>query len=407
MKINLKLSKDKKYLLACSYGPDSMCLFDLLLKGGYKFEIAHVNYHLREEEPKEMEDMKKICKNFKIPLHIIDVYMPSGVNEEGWARNVRYDYFSSLGKKLNIKDVLIAHNEDDLIETFCLQLKRKNIVSYYGLKEVSNYKDVNIVRPLLKYKKSDLLKYCDENKVHYGIDLSNFDTSYERNEIRKNLVSKMSELKRKLILDEIKVLNEELKKKITEISKFIEEDGGFFKKTISNLNDDDLQLLLIRVLELKEIYYPISKKFVNEFKKILKKDINWHKELKNNVYLTIDYGYVNIYELLINDYKYTLKDLDNSIFKLNSKSKMYEKIIEEGVYLKNGLKTNEVFKLQNGVKKKIGRCFIDWKVPFIYRRLWPGIYNKNNELIYVPHYQEQSSIKNEGPLIFDLNHFIK
>ena len=49
----LNLDKDKKYLLACSYGPDSMALFYLLLEIGFKFDVAHVNYHLRKESDVE------------------------------------------------------------------------------------------------------------------------------------------------------------------------------------------------------------------------------------------------------------------------------------------------------------------------------------------------------------------
>ena len=45
----LNLDKNKKYLLACSYGPDSMALFSMLLEEGYRFEVAHVNYHFRNE----------------------------------------------------------------------------------------------------------------------------------------------------------------------------------------------------------------------------------------------------------------------------------------------------------------------------------------------------------------------
>ena len=44
-----KLSKKHKYLLTCSYGPDSMALFYYLLENGYSFEVAHVNYHILEQ----------------------------------------------------------------------------------------------------------------------------------------------------------------------------------------------------------------------------------------------------------------------------------------------------------------------------------------------------------------------
>lgn len=69
----LNLEKDKNYLLACSYGPDSMALFDMLLKGGYHFSAALVNYHLRPESSDEMYGFIKYCEKHKISYHVKDI----------------------------------------------------------------------------------------------------------------------------------------------------------------------------------------------------------------------------------------------------------------------------------------------------------------------------------------------
>ncbi len=403
--IKLNLNKNEKYILACSYGPDSMCLFDLLLKGKYCFEIAHVNYHLREEEPKEMQDLKKICKIFKIPLHIIDVSMPNGVNEEGWARQVRYDYFSEIADELKIFNVLVAHNQDDLIETFYLQQKRNNVVSFYGLKETTKYKNINIIRPLLNYKKSVLREYCDENKVHYGIDWSNYDTSYERNEIRKNIVSLMDDLNRKKVLEEIENLNNVKEKRRNEISKLITESNGFFVQSACMLSYEDIQSLLIFIFEKKGIYWPVSKEFAKEFSNILKNNQNWHLEIDKNTFLCVDYGYVGVYTLKNVNYEFGLDKIE-PYFKLNTNSPLYKKVHNEGVLIKSNLRTNETYILPNGVKKKIGRCFIDWKIPYVYRKIWPGIYNNSGELIYVPRYQKVVKNEEHSPLIFNIEDFV-
>ena len=404
--IKLNLNKKEKYILACSYGPDSMCLFDILLKEKYDFEIAHVNYHLREEEPREMEDMKVICEKNNIKLHIIDVFMPKGANEEGWAREVRYDYFDELARKLNIFNVLVAHNEDDLIETYLLQKKRNNVVSYYGLKEVMKYKSINVIRPLLGCKKSELQKYCDENKVHYGIDWSNFDVSYKRNDIRKNVVSLMSEKDREKMLNEIKKINKEKEDKKIRISKFIEERGGFLTKNVNDISSEDMQLLLILILENKGIYHPISREFAREFLSVVMSNKNWHLKLKENVYLCVDYGLVNVYLILTPSYKFGINNL-GSYFKINENSNLYNKVINDFEYIKCGLNTTESYKLQNGATKKIGRCFIDWKMPYVYRIIWPGIYDKNDNLIYVPRYQKEVKNSENSLLKFDLKNFIK
>ena len=60
MKIDLDASK--KYLLACSFGPDSMALFSLLKEQGYTFEVAHVNYNMRSESLDEMTKLNEYCK---------------------------------------------------------------------------------------------------------------------------------------------------------------------------------------------------------------------------------------------------------------------------------------------------------------------------------------------------------
>ena len=65
-----KLSVDKKYLLACSYGPDSMALFNLLLKDNINFDVAIVNYHLREESDLEVKGLKSFCETHKKTLFI-------------------------------------------------------------------------------------------------------------------------------------------------------------------------------------------------------------------------------------------------------------------------------------------------------------------------------------------------
>ena len=68
----LNLDKNKKYLLACSYGPDSMALFSMLLKEVYKFEVAHVNYHFRKESDQEEKELREYCSKYNINIHLLD-----------------------------------------------------------------------------------------------------------------------------------------------------------------------------------------------------------------------------------------------------------------------------------------------------------------------------------------------
>ena len=89
--------------------------------------------------------------------------------------------------------MLVAHQKDDLIETYLMQKERKLGVSYYGLRQSNTIKGVKVFRPLLDYTKQDLLTYCKDHQISYGIDESNESDDYTRNKIRHHKIDKMSD----------------------------------------------------------------------------------------------------------------------------------------------------------------------------------------------------------------------
>ena len=149
----LNLDKKQKYLLACSHGPDSMALLYMLKEEGYNFAVAHVNYHLREEADKEQEQLEKYCAKNKIKIHDYEVdEVLNAANLEEQCRVLRYSFFKELVNEFGYYAVLIAHNQDDVIETYLMQKKRQNLVEYYGIKESPIIFDIRIIRPLSQSK---------------------------------------------------------------------------------------------------------------------------------------------------------------------------------------------------------------------------------------------------------------
>ena len=89
----LNLNKNQKYLLACSHGPDSMALFYMLKEEGYKFAVAHVNYHLREESNLEQQQLEAYCDKRSVQLFVKDVDEYLGKNNlEEKCRVIRYSF---------------------------------------------------------------------------------------------------------------------------------------------------------------------------------------------------------------------------------------------------------------------------------------------------------------------------
>lgn len=215
----LNLEKNKKYLLACSFGPDSMALFDMLLKEGYQFAVAHVNYRLRSEADDEEISLRNYCMRNGVQIFVNKVSENLGdSNLEKKCRDIRYNFFIGVVKSRGFDALLVAHQEDDLIETYLMQKRRKNLVNYFGIREISYFSDVEIIRPLLSYKKNDLLIYCRMFGVPYAIDKTNLEDHFLRNQIRHQIVEKLNNEERKAILQEIEENNKELAQIIEKVS---------------------------------------------------------------------------------------------------------------------------------------------------------------------------------------------
>lgn len=197
----------KKYIAAVSGGPDSMAMLNM-----YKNNIeavCHVNYHKRKDSNNDENIVRNFCNQNNIKLYVKNVDKKDYKNNENFqsqARHIRYNFFEEISNILNIKEIIIAHNQDDYMETALMQINKKSKSLYYGIRKRNNYKSLLIYRPLLKIPKNKLMKYCDDNNIQYAIDSSNSSDIYERNRMRKE-ISKWSTIKRNVFLFNVKFYN--------------------------------------------------------------------------------------------------------------------------------------------------------------------------------------------------------
>lgn len=196
---DLGITPNHSLLLACSGGIDSMCLADLLIKSGYTFSVAHVNYGLRGQESKEdMEFVQLFCKQRKLPVYVLNAHeqIKVGGNIQEQAREIRYSWFHELLSNHDIDFILTAHHMNDQAETIML-----NLIRGTGLKGLAGMQHSNekIIRPLLPYSKSAILNYCIEYDIPYRDDSSNAELKYTRNKIRHKVLPLLSEINPKAI----------------------------------------------------------------------------------------------------------------------------------------------------------------------------------------------------------------
>ena len=180
--------KHAKLALGVSGGVDSMCLLYWLHEIGADFICLHVNHRLRKEADVETEYVKDVCKKLNIPCHIF--YWDDDKPENGLeaaAREARYKMMTDFCHENDVEYLLTAHQSDDQIETFLMNLSRGS--GLYGLSAMlpqSERNGIKILRPLLDISRDEIKRYCDENKIKYFVDSMNSDEHYTRVKIRKN-----------------------------------------------------------------------------------------------------------------------------------------------------------------------------------------------------------------------------
>jgi len=186
----------KKNLLAFSGGIDSTALFFLLLESNIPFDIAIVDYNLREQSKKEVEYAKDLAKRYDKDIYIKSLNLPSS-NFEAIARKTRYEFFEKVIKENSYDNLLTAHQLDDKLEWFFMQFsKGAGAVELLGLEEKEDREFYSLIRPLLNYTKEELLEYLHSHDIKYFIDESNTDTKYKRNYFRQKYTKEfLSEFK--------------------------------------------------------------------------------------------------------------------------------------------------------------------------------------------------------------------
>lgn len=216
------IKSNPKYVIGVSGGPDSMCLLDK-----YKSKIiavCHINYHMRESASRDELIVKNYCQKNNLNFFLKNCFFnkENKTNFQDWARTQRYDFMIEVAKKFQCNTILVAHHLNDFVESALIQLEKKSKTLFLGINKFSYYKGTKIYRPLLQLKKEELIKYCKDKNIDYGIDESNFDLKYLRNKLRQK-ISKWSKVKFNNFYKKILIFNKDNKTLKNKIDKFYKE----------------------------------------------------------------------------------------------------------------------------------------------------------------------------------------
>ncbi len=245
------LNRGDGVVLGLSGGPDSVCLFFVLLalkeEYGLTINAVHINHMIRGKDADEDEEyVRQLCNDFEVPLKAYRIDIPSMAKESGRsveeeARMARYAAFEEVANSLkdsglNAK-IAVAHNADDNAETVLFHMARgTGLDGMCGIAPVRG----DIIRPLLAVSKGEILEFLEDNGIAYCIDATNQEVDYDRNRIRHNIMPELNKINDKA-LEHIFDMTERL----SEVADYIsfeasgllqmakEEDGSLRKRALS------------------------------------------------------------------------------------------------------------------------------------------------------------------------------
>ena len=259
LKKNFLFEKKPKIAVAVSGGPDSMCLIFLLNKWIQKNNgslIALVVDHgIRKESILESKIIIKYLLKHNIKSKLLKVNKMNVINKSmNEARNNRFSHILNYCLRYKFFHLFVAHHYDDNLETFLLRKVAGS--NFYGLKSMQqkiNMEGVLVLRPLLEYKKIEILEYNNNNKIFYVEDPSNKKIKYSRVAIRKFL--KNNHIYKNDIIDEFNLIQNYFSPYIKMIFQIFNQLAKNIKKEIISVDviiffkhDEEIQIKIIEII---------------------------------------------------------------------------------------------------------------------------------------------------------------
>ncbi len=173
-----------KYIIAVSGGIDSVVLLHYLQKlPDLQLIVAHVDHGIRHNSSKDATFVANLAQQYGLMYEEIR-YELGARSSEDKARQARYEFLHKIRQKHQAQAVITAHHANDVVETMMINLMRGT--GWRGLCSLKNTHD--LVRPLLSFKKADIIKYAQQHNLKWKEDSTNEDDKYLRNRIRKYLL---------------------------------------------------------------------------------------------------------------------------------------------------------------------------------------------------------------------------
>lgn len=191
-------------VVAVSGGPDSVALLHILHELAPRDDLtliaAHVDHGFRgEESALEAKMVREMAAKLGILCESTYIDLPAYIeetrmNSQSAAREKRYAFLHEIAQKHDAARIAVAHHGDDQAETVLMRIVRGTSpggLSGIPIRRIE--KNVELIRPLLRMYKADILNFCEQRGLRYSLDSSNEQRYYFRNTVRLDLLPALAQ----------------------------------------------------------------------------------------------------------------------------------------------------------------------------------------------------------------------
>lgn len=168
-----------------SGGADSVALAEALWRVGANPEIWHFNHRWRGAAAgRDAEWVRNWARKRKLKFRLGHARQ-AGRNGEGEARAERWDFFGQQARRGKVRELWLAHQQDDQAETVLMQLLRgAGPDGLAGMAGRSQRGSLAVVRPWLNFSRAEVRLGARQAGLKWREDATNQDEKGWRSRVR-------------------------------------------------------------------------------------------------------------------------------------------------------------------------------------------------------------------------------
>jgi tRNA(Ile)-lysidine synthase len=184
-------------LVACSGGPDSICLLHTLHRVRrllrIKLAVFHFDHRLRPDSAEDAAYVERQAGRLGLSFVLREALGEprKGQSVEAWARLARYAALTSAATEVGAARAAVGHTLDDQAETVLLGLVRGGgLEAAAGMPPVASLPPLGFPasRPLIETTREEVRAFCRSLRLRPREDPTNRDPRFLRNRIRHQML---------------------------------------------------------------------------------------------------------------------------------------------------------------------------------------------------------------------------